>query len=464
MPSPYVPATRACLLLVVFASVAVAHDMVQQVQAGPYDLTVYINPHARVQGFVEVAVRANGDMPDRVTVAVTDIDRTRVEHEEVASLEEGLFRSSLPAPPKAQWRVLIAAEGAAGEGRYSIPVAAAAPFAGVGVWVERAFRLIGWVRLSVVLFLGLRRMSRTQRRLLPVSAAVASPLLFVGSTGELAERVFYNPAVYSRIYQPAQIRADVDGERLAIQLSSPGLIRFRRFDDLVPDHGHLMHLYALRLPELDRVYHLHPEMTAPGRFEKDLPTVSAGRYFTVADIVHDSGLWEAPRGRLDLPIAVYGGPFRGDDSGGAGHPISRARFDADSFELGDGLKMVWRRPDALRPDEPLRLRFELQDGEGQVLPDAELYMGMMGHAAIVRHDLEVFAHVHPTGSISMASLDALNGDVERGMMCHMPPADDRYAAEVTFPYAFPQPGKYRLIIQMKRAGRVKTAFFDAMVE
>ncbi len=50
------------------------------------------------------------------------------------------------------------------------------------------------------------------------------------------------------------------------------------------------------------------------------------------------------------------------------------------------------------------------------------------------------------------------------MMCHMPSADDRYAAEVTFPYAFPQPGKYRLIIQMKRAGRVKTAFFDAMVE
>ena len=455
--------SRIGFLVVLCASCAAAHDMVQQGQAGPYDLTVYINPHARVQGFVEVVVRADGTIPDRVMVSIVDIDQTRVEHEEVAGLEDGLFRSSLPAPLKAQWRVLVQAEGSAGEGRYSIPVAAAAPFAGVALWAGRAFRLIVWMALSVALFFGLRAVRRSGRRLLPVSAAVASPLLFVGSTGEFAERVFYNPAVYSRLYQPAQISADVDGERLQIALSSPGLIRFRRFDDLVPDHGHPMHMYALRIPELDRVYHLHPEMVGPGSFEKQLPTVSAGRYFTIADIVHDNGLWEAPQGRLDLPVAVYGGPYQGDDSGGAGHPISQARFDADSFEFEDGLKMVWRRPTELRPDEPLRLRFELQDGEGRVVPDAELYMGMMGHAAIVRHDLEVFSHVHPTGSISMASLDALNGDAESGMMCHMPSSENKHAAEVTFPYAFPQPGRYRLIIQIKRAGQVKTAFFDAIV-
>jgi len=458
--SPYLVGS----LVMLFASAAGAHDMVQQGQAGPYDLTVYINPHARVQGFVEVAVRASDDMPERVVVSVVDIDQTGVNHQQVADLEDGLFRSSLPTPLKAQWRVLVQAEGSSGEGRFSIPVAAAAPFAGVAVWVERGFRLIGWFGLSAALFFGLRLLKRTRRRLLPVSAAVASPLLFVGSTGELAERVFYNPAVYSRLYQPARIDTKVDSERLEIELSSPGLVRFRRFDDLIPDHGHPMHLYALRLPELDRVYHLHPEMTGPGTFEKQLPSVSAGRYFTVADIVHEGGLWEAPQGRLDLPVAVYGGPFQGDDSGGAGHPISQARFDADSFEFEDGLKMAWRRPSDLRPDEPLRLQFELQDREGHVLPDAELYMGMMGHAAIMRHDLEVFSHVHPTGSISMASVDALNGDAETAMMCHTPASGDIHRAEVAFPYAFPQPGSYRLIVQMKRAGDVKTAFFDAIVD
>ena len=35
----------------------------------------------------------------------------------------------------------------------------------------------------------------------------------------------------------------------------------RKMDDLVPDHGHIMHLYAIRQPGLDAVYHLHPEQT-----------------------------------------------------------------------------------------------------------------------------------------------------------------------------------------------------------
>jgi hypothetical protein len=36
-------------------------------------------------------------------------------------------------------------------------------------------------------------------------------------------------------------------------------------------------------------------------------------------------------------------------------------------------------------------------------------------------------------------------------------------AEITFPYGFPQAGEYRLFVQVKRAGRVETAVFDAHV-
>jgi hypothetical protein len=93
---------------------------------------------------------------------------------------------------------------------------------------------------------------------------------------------------------------------------------------------------------------------------------------------------------------------------------------------------------------------------------------MTGHAAFLKDDGAVFAHVHPSGSVPMAALMLANPAPEMdhsamhfmdsgSMAASLPP-------EVAFPYGFPAPGNYRIIVQMKHGGRVETGIFDAAVQ
>jgi hypothetical protein len=86
------------------------------------------------------------------------------------------------------------------------------------------------------------------------------------------------------------------------------------------------------------------------------------------------------------------------------------------------------------------------------------YMGMLGHAAFVKTDGTAFAHIHPDGSASMAAV-MMTGDP-----MDMPEMDKPgLPNEVNFPYGFPSPGHYRIIVQMKHGETVETGIFDADV-
>ena len=119
--------------------------------------------------------------------------------------------------------------------------------------------------------------------------------------------------------------------------------------------------------------------------------------------------------------------------------------------------MVWDRdPGPLTARRATLFRFHIETPDGKRAHDLELYMGMPGHAAFIATGGSVFAHVHPSGSVAMAALELANPSAHNMMNMAAP-------TEVVFPYGFPQPGAYRIIVQMKRAGAVQTGTFDAHV-
>jgi hypothetical protein len=238
-------------------------------------------------------------------------------------------------------------------------------------------------------------------------------------------------------------------------------------DDLVPDHGHLMHLFLVREPGMDFLVHLHPARDGPSRFVQELPSMPEGRYRVFADIVHGTGFPETEIGDITLPQIVSGMP-RDDDSLSPAMSLVTGP-QTGSAPLTMGARMFWLNPaGTLRAGEPLRLKFRVDDSAGRPAADLEPYMGMAGHLVVVRVDWQVFAHLHPSGSPPMAAVELANGPVMAAHTGHGPdqvtPAfGSAPSSEITFPYGFPGAGYYRLFVQIKRAGRVETGVFDAQV-
>jgi hypothetical protein len=256
-------------------------------------------------------------------------------------------------------------------------------------------------------------------------------------------------------------------------MTDPGWVNERKLDDFVPDHNHLMHLYVIRWPAMDVVFHLHPEQTGTGEFALSLPSMPAGDYRLYADVVHANGFPETLMTSINVPL-VRGRVLSGDDAEGTATALNSDGEGTESnasYKLPDGFSMVWKRPSALTAKAPEDFTFTLLDPQGHAPKDMGLYMGMVGHAAFVKSDGTVFAHIHPSGTVAMAALmmaqsQNAGGDsmVDMKDMPGMNMSDSSDVPDsVSFPYGFPAAGNYRIFVQMKHGSMVETATFDARV-
>jgi hypothetical protein len=272
-------------------------------------------------------------------------------------------------------------------------------------------------------------------------------------------------------YRPSTVKPVLKGNRLELDVtgyqSENQKGRSPSSEDFLPDHGHLMHLYMIRWPEMDAVFHLHPVLAGKGDFRVALPAMPQGKYRLFGDVVHSNGMPETLVASIEVPAKMIGGALGAEDAEGRPQPLDHGMLGS-SYTLPDRYVMVWDRPEKITANTAYAFRFRLLDEDGNPATDMQPYLGMAGHAAFVKTDGTVFAHTHPEGSAAMAAMMLADNSQSKGMSekmaMNMPMHSAAMSNVVEFPYGFPSAGRYRIFIQMKHGTTVETGTFDAIVE
>jgi hypothetical protein len=484
--------------------------------AGPYHVLVHIEAPGVIPGVAVVNVRVTADRIERVTALGNRFDATGgAPPPEIATAvdgQPGWYRARLWIMTSGSNSVTVGVTGAAGSGSVIVPLVAV-PTRRLEFDRRLGFALGG---VGVVLFAGILTIigaavregvlppgvdpDRRRVRLAWLARGIATVaivlLLFGGWRWWGAEDGAFVRSMFRPMASEASIVGDQRGRTLVVAIRDSSWIMRNdstwprvwgeaRRSPLIADHGKLMHLFVIGEGGTSFA-HLHPITTDSVRFSAPLPPLPAGRHHVFGDIVHESGMAQTLVSDVEIPT-------------GSGPAVSSARIGDgdDAWAVGDaapggsiailedGFRMTW-----LRPASPIvagadaSLTFSVETAAG-VPARLEPYMGMPAHAVVVRDDGEVFIHLHPQGTISTAAQMSYEmrepGDTIAGRLARrlttgttrghatmapaMSPEPSVTPANTTvsFPYAFPAPGRYHVWVQVKHEGRVMTGTFAATV-
>ena len=483
--------------------------------AGPYDVRVIVRTPGVIPGLAQASVRIlGGEGVERVTVRPlrSDVGLDGAPPPDVAVSVPGeadLYSAELWLMTTGSYSVEVTVAGIEGEGTVFVPVLAVAerrldmnPAIGFGLAAAVLFLFVGAVTIvgaavrESVLEPGRVPDARRRRRGRLAMAAFAVVLGAVLGGGWIWWDTV-DAAYRSRIYRPWSTTAEVTArggrQVLTLAIDDP---EWRAIEGipgagLLPDHGKLMHMFLVRAADLAAFAHVHPAPDGRESFTVPLPPLPAGEYRIYADIVIENGFAPTLVNTVRVPppgSAPTGTPQAGGDSRAAdgGLPLAGSVPDPDdswaslrphgatqsrSYALPTGRTVRWERSGPLGVDVETTLRFSVTEPDGT--PSAlEPYMGMLSHAAVLRDDGSVFMHLHPAGSINltaqrrfaeMEGVGTRGGTAPGGVHDGRAHAALRPANIVTFPFVFPEPGAYRIVVQVKIGTTVETAAFDVEV-
>lgn len=376
---------------------------------------------------------------------------------------------------------------------------------------------------------------RTKAIAFIITGLLCSVIVYGGHTWWKSVAKKTSQYVFRPMHANYTFNKSANNTQLHFALDSANAQRKTWLPYIIPDHGKIMHTFLVSLPEMNVFSHLHPVRTGPVNFSVGLPQLAPGKYLIYSDIVYNSGFTETIKDTLTINNNITGKQIDSlavdpDDVTDISGPLS---FDKElkNETIGgktgelmlakDSFKILLESPKKDKhyfSGELNQLQFSFWDKNNQPLvPD--LYMGMEGHMIIVRDDGNVFSHVHPVGTFSMAAQTSLEGRMNiadskvqepdaaafrdsvdlvikklnvmpeqqreeylmsemmsmTGMGMPMSHNSDETPGRngmmlrgsgntVSFPYTFESPGKYRIWVQFKKDEKIYTGVFDRIVK
>jgi hypothetical protein len=487
--------------------------------AGAYSLEVTIRPPDVVPGIAEIIIRVLHDEPVDF-VGVQPIYFTtgsqgapKPDKAELVPGEKSLYVGKLWLMAFGSSSVNIVVEGNQGKGMTVVPVRA------IATSTKEMESETGWILAALGIFLFVLAVSllgaavgegvtapgaimpKSRKRnafiTMVITALVLGAIIYGGKTWWDNEEAQYRRYLYDPLtLQASQVQ---EGGQNLLQISidkNDWILRRRTYiSQILPDHGKLMHVFMVSEPDLSIFFHLHPVRIDSLNFRAAIPPLPEGNYRVFADIVHSSGFEETITGKLE----VKGGELQVQFASNTDDKVFSDEDDAWCVKKGtagrehiwdDGSKISMRNTGSFKTGEVEKLTFNAMEEDGNPI-QLEPYLGMPGHAVIMKKEGDVYIHLHPIGTVSMAAQQAMANKIEGDVTVCKPwgletanpdsvinptalpiktmkgDANKLLAnadSEITFPYEFPKAGDYRIWVQIKKKGQIHTAAFDVVVE
>ncbi|MFE6159906.1 hypothetical protein ACFQ7F_13455 [Streptomyces sp. NPDC056486] len=186
------------------------------------------------------------------------------------------------------------------------------------------------------------------------------------------------------------------------------------------EHGKELHLIVASR-DLTTYRHLHPTRAADGTWSTPVELPEGGGYRVFADF-KPKGAKEGLTLGADLAVAGTYAPKK--------LPEQNAKSSVDGYEVSlDG---------ELKPGKSSDVTLSVEKN-GKPVTDLQPYLGSYGHLVALRSGDLAYLHVHPTGEPG-------DGKTEPG-------------PGVSFMATAPSAGSYRLFLDFKHEGKVRTAAF-----